>query len=434
MCPIHSWMTTSLESEEATLRHHDAQVRRVLECLKEHQMVADLEKSHFFCRRVEFCGHVLEKGQRKPAPGKLCALEKWTLPRTITELRGFVGLANVYHLYCPHFAEIIAPLTEKLKGLPKEDSRKGSQAPVHYSEEEKLAFERVKEELLKGLSLQVVDPDRPFVLRVDACKYGVGASLEQLPGPGMPNEEDAKAGRTRPVAFFSRKLTPTQRRQWDVREKEAYAIILSLEKFASWIGLQPLVVLSDHETLKAWHKDAVDIPGGPSGRRARWHRLLSKFSISVAFVPGKTNVVADSFSRWAYPASKGLEECSIHGSAEDARLMAEMIRQERKDEKTCIFALRMVPRDTADQESGSSAPNAARVQVVTRSGAKTQGPEVTDPPANTTPAAPHSNAAPSSVEMPAPADPPMSVSTHAAPMPLPTAVPAKAIFGSDWAE
>ena len=85
-----------------------------------------------------------------------------------------------------------------------------------YTDEEKKAFEQVKEELLKGLSLQVVDPERLFVLRVDACKYGVGASLEQLPGPGMPNAEDAKEGRTRPVAFFSRKLTATQRKQWDV--------------------------------------------------------------------------------------------------------------------------------------------------------------------------------------------------------------------------
>ena len=40
-------------------------------------------------------------------------------------------------------------------------------------------FEELKKRLCSGLSLQRVNPDKPFVLRVDASGYAVGASLEQ---------------------------------------------------------------------------------------------------------------------------------------------------------------------------------------------------------------------------------------------------------------
>jgi hypothetical protein len=58
--------------------------------------------------------------------------------------------------------------------------------------------------LLGGLKLQVMNPDRPFVLRVDASGRAVGASLEQMPeDAGRPTPENVKKGQTVPVAFMS---------------------------------------------------------------------------------------------------------------------------------------------------------------------------------------------------------------------------------------
>ena len=78
-------------------------------------MVLDPAKCEFFTRRVEFCGHVLEQGTRKPAPGKLLAVERWPPPRNITEVRAFLGFANYYSTYVRDFAKLAAPLMEKLK-------------------------------------------------------------------------------------------------------------------------------------------------------------------------------------------------------------------------------------------------------------------------------------------------------------------------------
>ena len=126
--------------------------------------------------------------------------------------------------------------------------------------------------MCSGLVLQRVNPDKPFILRADSSGYAVGATLEQLLDEDRaPTVEDVRAKKTAPVAFLSRKLTGNQR-NWVPREQETYAIILALEKWDTWIGLQPVLVLTDHQAIEAWAHEVLDTPGGPIGRRARWHQ------------------------------------------------------------------------------------------------------------------------------------------------------------------
>ena len=144
-------------------------------------------------------------------------------------------------------------------------------------------------------------------------------------------EQPTADGSTRPVGFWSRKLADGQRKTWTAREKETYAIVEALRKWSGSIGLQQVVVLTDHQALQHWYTEAVDTPSGPTGRRARWHELLSKFNLSVQYVPGPHNTVADAMSRWPYPASMGYNDCSRHGTAEDAQQVREMEEQDEAD-------------------------------------------------------------------------------------------------------
>ena len=57
---------------------------------------------------------------------------------------------------------------------------KRSKFKITWDSDDQKAFEEIKVRLCSQLSLQRVNPDRPFVLRVDASTYAVGASLEQL--------------------------------------------------------------------------------------------------------------------------------------------------------------------------------------------------------------------------------------------------------------
>ena len=118
-------------------------------------------------------------------------------------------------------------------------------------------------------------------------------------------------------------------------------MVSALRKWAGWIGFQPLLILTDHRALEAWVNEFVDTPSGPAGRRARWHETLSKFDLQVKYVPGKTHIVADAMSRYAYPASKAFQDCSWHGSLDDALAMKKIIQEEFEEEH--MVALLLAP-------------------------------------------------------------------------------------------
>ena len=178
------------ETEEELIENHERDVRQVLERMREKGLVVSTKKLQAFMREVEFCGHILKQGKRSPAPGKLMALQKWELPRVVTELRGFLGLANYFSEYVDHYADMAGPLTSKLQ-LKRDEGKKGSQKVLKWHESEKEAFEKLKQALAKGLELWHIHPDQPFVLETDASKAAVGAVPKQF-----------IEGAWRPVSFF----------------------------------------------------------------------------------------------------------------------------------------------------------------------------------------------------------------------------------------
>ena len=115
------------------------------------------------------------------------------------------------------------------------------------------------------------------------------------------------------VASWSRVLAEGQRRTWTPPEKEAYAIFMVRKKWAGNIALDPVTVGTTHESLQSWHKEHADTPPGPAYGRARWHHTLANFDLTVVYVSGKDNTVADCLNRWACPASKGMTDVSAHG-------------------------------------------------------------------------------------------------------------------------
>ena len=362
---------TSGDTFEEILENHSQALRAVLDRLKESELRVDPRKAKMFVEEVEFCGHVMREGRRWPSPGKLLSIQKWPCPQTVTQLRGFLGLTNYYSCYVQGYAELAAPLTAKLR-LNRVEGKKGSRKEVGWKKEDVEAFEKLKEALCKKLELFRMDPDRPFVLRADASDRAIGAVLEQLregaPGP---------TGRV-PVAFFSRKLNKHQL-NWTPREKETYAVVEALKKWAGWVGLQPVVVTTDHKSLEDWVQEKVDTPSGPAGRRARWHEILSKFDLSVQYVPGKDNIVADAMSRYAYPACCTFQDVSVHGSAEAREEAKRLIAEELEEERTIGMICRNVGKGengpnerimlVAGTVRGAKDLDPKRVFVVTRSGA-----------------------------------------------------------------
>ena len=57
-----------------------------------------------------------------------------------------------------------------------------------------------------------------------------------------------------------------------------------------------MVVCTDHQSLQIWQKEHVNTPSGPAAREAWWDETFAKSDLSVVYVPGKDNTVADCLS------------------------------------------------------------------------------------------------------------------------------------------
>ena len=103
------------KAADAHLEH----IRLVLRELHRHQLHIKLSKCYFGRSSVNFLGHVVEGGQVRMDPDKVEAVQNWPWPKSVTEVRGFLGLAGYYRRFINQFATLATPLTDLTKKIPE---------------------------------------------------------------------------------------------------------------------------------------------------------------------------------------------------------------------------------------------------------------------------------------------------------------------------
>jgi hypothetical protein len=81
-------------------------LRLVLQKLREHQLYAKFSKCDFWLKEVSFLGHIITNGGISVDPAKVEDVLKWELPRTVKEIRSFLGLAGYYQRFIEGFSKI----------------------------------------------------------------------------------------------------------------------------------------------------------------------------------------------------------------------------------------------------------------------------------------------------------------------------------------
>ncbi|KAI2643054.1 Transposon Tf2-9 polyprotein [Labeo rohita] len=149
------------------------------------------------------------------------------------------------------------------------------------------AFTDLRQRFTTAPILHHPDPNKPFLVEVDASSSGVGAVLSQWQG---------QPPKTYPCAYFSHKLTSAER-NYDVGNRELLAIKLALEEWRHWLeGAQhPFTVLTDHKNLEYLRTARV-----LNHRQARWALFFTRFQFQVT-LPGSQNTKADALSRMHDP-------------------------------------------------------------------------------------------------------------------------------------
>ena len=255
-----------------TLEKHLDQLRQVFEILRQHKLYGKIEKCEFLKPEVEYLGHRISTEGIKADPKKLEAIKDWPAPTNVPQLRSFLGLAGYYRRFVPNYSAIAQPLTDLLH---KDKS-------YTWSPECEQALQELKRLLTEAPVLRSPDPDLKFTITTDASGYAIGAVLSQDDGRGP-----------RPITYMSRKLSPAER-NYAVHEQETLAIIYAIKIWRHYLEGQEFDVITDHESLKYLNSQPT-----LSRRQAAWVELLQGYNLTIHYRPGKTNVVADAFSRRA---------------------------------------------------------------------------------------------------------------------------------------
>jgi hypothetical protein len=96
----------------ATIEEHAEKLERIFQRLEQANFKIQPSKCVSATDTVEYLGHIVTKEGVKPDPKKIRAVEDFPTPRTVRDIRAFIGLAGYYRRHVQNFAEIAKPLTK----------------------------------------------------------------------------------------------------------------------------------------------------------------------------------------------------------------------------------------------------------------------------------------------------------------------------------
>jgi len=267
-----------------TYAEHCAVLHAVLRILRKEDLHVSLKKCSFLRKNVRFLGHMVGVDGVRALPERCAAIRDWPRPKTIKELRSFLGLCSYYRRFVPLFANIAGPLT----ALLRQDSAFATD-PDAWPDAAQAAFEELKKRLTEPPVLALCSKDGDLVLRTDASNYALGAVLYQRSSDGL----------FRPLEFRSKRMTPAQC-NYAAHDRELLAVIYAFRELRSYLVHREFVVETDNSALSQFLKSRELSP-----KFQRWLAAIGEMQCTFRHRPGSSMTDADAFSR----PPEGLPDC-----------------------------------------------------------------------------------------------------------------------------
>jgi hypothetical protein len=198
-----------------------------------HDLYCKPEKCTFHAPSIDYLGVILEKGVTCMDPVKISGIRDWPTPKSVKEVRSFLGFCNFYRPFIRGFVSVACPLNE----LTRKD------AMWTWNDRQQQAFTTLKHCVTsEPILAQPVLTDQ-FDLEVDTLGFAVRAVLLQ-------KKED---GKRYPVGYYSATLHEAKR-NYNIYNLELLAIVKALQNWRPLLAGAPhnIRVFSDHMNLQYW--------------------------------------------------------------------------------------------------------------------------------------------------------------------------------------
>ncbi|XP_020417999.1 uncharacterized protein LOC109948709 [Prunus persica] len=263
-------------------------------------------------------GHIISCRGIEVDKAKIDIVRSLLPPKTVKEIRSFLGHVGFYRRFIKDFSKISRPLCRLL----------GKDVEFEFNEECLAAFNKLKELLTSAPIMQPPDWNFPFELMCDASDYAVGAVLRQR----VHNVPHA-------IYYASRTLNDAQL-NYSPTEKELLAVIFALEKFRSYLIGTKVIVFSDHAALRYLLQKKEAKP-----RLIRWTLLLQEFDLVIRDKKGSENVVADHLSRLAQGSNEEEDVLPLRESFPDEQLFTLEAKDPWYADIINYKASKLIPKD-----------------------------------------------------------------------------------------
>ena len=244
-------------------------------------------KCEFFKKRIKYLGHIVSEEGVSTDPQKVEAVLNWPVPRTVYDVRAFLGFVGYYRRFIKGFSKAALPLRKLLIGLESQGKKTAKHTPVDWGEEEQIAFDTLKSLCCKAPILAYPNYKLPFILHTDSSLEGLGAVLYQV-----------QKGVKRVIAYASRSVNKTEM-NYPVHKLEFLALKWAItDKFHDYLyGGNTFDVYTDNNpltyVLSTAKLDACS---------HRWVARLANYNFNIHYRSGITNVDADALSRIQWPS------------------------------------------------------------------------------------------------------------------------------------
>jgi Reverse transcriptase (RNA-dependent DNA polymerase)/RNase H-like domain found in reverse transcriptase len=144
--------------------------RIILEKAREYDLYFKAKKCKFRKLKIEYLGLVVEEGKLAMDPAKLKEILDWPAPKTVKEVRSFLGFGNLYCCFVKGFSHLAHPLNDLLKKDKK----------FVWSEECQESLDQLKKQFTEEPVLIMPDHLKLFQIQVHSLLFATGGILSQM--------------------------------------------------------------------------------------------------------------------------------------------------------------------------------------------------------------------------------------------------------------